>query len=100
MEIKYIRRKHFFESVHDNILKGKKEGFYRKELNAKIIAKLHVHSTESILTNDLFTQEELISFKILNEGFVYHIQGILSEKGRQFFKKFSERLNLSRISIV
>ena len=85
-EIRKIRRKRMYESVYNNLNQGKKEGLYRKELNSKIIAKLHVFRTESLFDNDMFTQEELTSFKMFHEIFVYHLQGILSNDGRTFFE--------------
>ena len=75
-----------FKSVYNNLTQGKKEGLYRKEINSNIIAKLHVYRTESLLDNDMFTQEELTSFKMFHEIFVYHLHGILSQEGRRFFE--------------
>ncbi|MCX6268741.1 MAG: TetR/AcrR family transcriptional regulator [Bacteroidetes bacterium] len=86
VKIREIRRKCMFESVYHNLNQGKKEGLYRRELNSKIIAKLHVFRTESALDNDMFTQEELTSFKMFHEIFVYHLYGILSQEGRVFFE--------------
>ena len=84
--IKETRRKRMYEASFSNMNKGKKEGLYRKELNSKIIAKLHVFRTENLLDNDMFTMEELTSFKMFHEVFVYHLQGILSPEGRTFFE--------------
>jgi hypothetical protein len=36
--------------------------------------------------------EELSSAKVFNEVFVYHMQGIMSAKGRSFFEKNFARL--------
>jgi hypothetical protein len=72
--------------------KGKKEGLYRKELNSKIIARLLVFKVENMFDNDIFTMEELASVKVFNEVFVYHLQGILNENGRNFFEKNFARL--------
>jgi TetR/AcrR family transcriptional regulator, cholesterol catabolism regulator len=86
LKIREVRRKRMFESVYNNLNKGKKEGFYRKDLNSRIIAKLHVFRTENALDNDMFTQEELTSFKMFHEIFVYHLYGIISHEGRIFFE--------------
>ena len=86
MNIKVIRRKRMYESSYNNMNKGKGEGLYRKELNSKIIAKLHVFRTENLFDNDMFTQEELTSFKMFHEVFIYHLHGILSHEGRTFFE--------------
>jgi len=91
LSIKTGRRKQMYESVYNNLNKGKKEGLYRKDLNSKIIAKLHLIRTENLFDNDLFTREELISFKMFHEIFVYHLQGILSHEGRSFFENNFEK---------
>ncbi len=92
--IRAIRRKRILESTYRNLNKGKKEGLYRKELNAKIISKLHLSRIESLFDSDLFTSEELGSFKVFREIFLYHLNGIMSQTGREFFeenlKKFRE----------
>ena len=85
-----------FDSSFTNMNKGKKEGLYRKDLNSKIIAKLHVFRTETLFDNDMFTMEEMTSIKMFHEIFVYHLQGILSHEGRTFFEnnfdKFKDTL--------
>jgi AcrR family transcriptional regulator len=86
VEVKDIWRKRMYESAYGNLMKGKKEGLYRKELNAKIIAKMHVFRTESLFDNDMFSIEELTSFKMFHQIFVYHLQGVLSHAGRTFFE--------------
>jgi len=82
-----IRRKQMFDSVYHNLNQGKKEGLYRKELNSRIIAKLHVIRTETLLDNDIFTPEEHTSVRMFHEIFMYHLYGILSHDGRTFFEK-------------
>jgi AcrR family transcriptional regulator len=86
LKVREIRRKRMYESVYSNMNKGKREGLYRKELNSKIISKLHVFHSENFFDTDMFTQEELSSFKMFHEIFVYHIHGILSHEGRVFFE--------------
>jgi hypothetical protein len=67
--------------------KGKKEGLFRKELNSRIIARLILFRVEYMFDNDIFTMEELASVKVFNEVFIYHMQGIMSAKGRILFEK-------------
>lgn len=84
--MKEVRRKRMYAATHNNLLKGKREGLYRRDMNAGVIARLHVFRTESMLDNDMFSVEELTSFKVFHEIFVYHLQGILSPRGRTFFE--------------
>ncbi|MEI6883604.1 MAG: TetR/AcrR family transcriptional regulator [Bacteroidota bacterium] len=70
-----------------NMKKGKKEGLYRKDLNEDILARLHMFRIENLADNELFSTDELNSFEVFHELFVYHLQGIMSSKGRDFFEK-------------
>jgi len=83
--IKENRRKRMIETVYRNLTKGKKEGFYRKELNSRIIAKLHVLRIENMFENELFTVSEFTSLKVFHEIFLYHVHGILNRNGLEFF---------------
>jgi TetR/AcrR family transcriptional regulator, cholesterol catabolism regulator len=87
VKIREMRRKRMLESAYRNLNKGKKEGLYRKDLNSRIIAKLHVIRIENMFDSDLITLEEITSFKVYHELFVYHIYGILSAEGRKFFEE-------------
>jgi AcrR family transcriptional regulator len=85
-------RKRMYETAYSNMIKGKREGFYRKDLDASVIARLQVSRVESMVNNDLFSMEELTSFKVFQEIFVYNLQGILSHKGREFFETNFEKI--------
>jgi TetR/AcrR family transcriptional regulator, cholesterol catabolism regulator len=95
LKIRELRRKRMYESVYNNLNQGKKEGLYRKDLNSKVIAKLHVFRTEILMDNDMFTQEELTSFTMFHEIFVYHLHGILSHEGRSFFENNFDKFKSS-----
>ena len=83
--MKKIRRKRMFETVYHNLKKGKSEGLYRKEMDSRIIAKLHVLRIENMFENELFTVKEITSFKFFHEIFFYHVHGILNLEGLTFF---------------
>ena len=70
-----------------NMKKGKKEGLYRKDLSEDILARLHMFRIENLADTELFSPDELNSFEVFHELFVYHLQGIMSSKGRDFFEK-------------
>ncbi len=86
IKIKDIRRKRMYDSTLNNMNRGKTEGLYRPEIDTAILSKLHLFRVENLSDNDLFSIDELISFKFFHEIFVYHIHGLLSEKGRKFFE--------------
>ncbi|MEI7490087.1 MAG: TetR/AcrR family transcriptional regulator [Bacteroidota bacterium] len=91
MKIREVRRRSMFENTLKNMNKGKKDGLYRKDLNAEVIARLHLFRIESLVDNDLFSADELNSFEIFHELFIYHLHGIMSNKGREFYLRNFEK---------
>lgn len=85
-EMKTSRRKLMYDATLENMIQGKREGFYRSDLDEAVIAKFHLARYESLFESDLFTPEDISSFSMYHEAFVYHIYGIVSEKGRVFFE--------------
>lgn len=82
-----LRREQMLISVVDNIKRGIKGGFYRDDLDAKMIAKLHLLRLENMSNTDIFSSEEFASVKVFNELFKYHIRGIANNKGIKYIEK-------------
>ena len=76
-----MRREKMFESVINNMKKGKKEGLFRLDLNEEIIAKLHVSRIMCMTDNSYFSTAELASPQVFSEVIIYHIRGIANENG-------------------
>ena len=64
-----------------NLQKGKKEGLYREEMDAEVIAKLYFWRLENIHFGELFTIEEHSSIKLFVELLAYHVRGIATLSG-------------------
>ncbi len=94
--LKRIKRKKIWETTLNNLIKGKREGFYRKELNEEIITKLNVLRIESLSESDLFSQEEVYSHEFSKEMFLYHLYGILTPMGIEYLNKNIEQLKLTK----
>jgi len=96
IQLREVKRTRMFELSKKNMEKGKRDGFFRSELNVSLIARLHVFRVENLLGSGLFTVEELTSFRTFHELFVYHLYGILSQRGREYmdvnFKRFTASL--------
>jgi AcrR family transcriptional regulator len=86
------RRKLMYESMIANIKKGKEEGVYRKELDEKIIAKLHLLRIENLQSNEIFGEDEIHSPKFFREVFVYHIHGLATDKGLKILRDNVDKL--------
>jgi TetR/AcrR family transcriptional regulator, cholesterol catabolism regulator len=88
------RRERMHQNVVANIIKGKREGFYREDLNEDIIGKMQVSRIESMLANEVFTIDEFTSPKFFQEIFIYHIRGIANQKGIDFLENKLKDFNI------
>ncbi len=82
-----IKHKRILESIKGNLIKGKKEGLYRNELNEDIISRLNLMRIEAIMNTDIFSIEELVSTDLFSEIFRYNFFGIVSDKGREMLQQ-------------
>lgn len=80
------QRESTYEALINNLNKGIKEKLYRADLDASIIARLHVIRLENMMENDLISHEELYSKKFFLEVFKYHLYGTISTEGLKFVK--------------
>jgi len=75
------RRELMYKFTHNNLVKGKAEGLYRENLNVDIITKLSVSHLDSMFENEIITISEFLDPRFFVEYFVYHLRGIVNEKG-------------------
>lgn len=90
--LKAHRREKMMENAVKNIKRGKKEGLYRQDMNEEFIAKLNIIRVECLTENDIFSTDELMSHEFALEMFLYHIHGIVNEKGLSYIEKNMSKL--------
>ena len=94
-----IKQNMILNRFENNIIKGKKEGLYREDINVGIIAKLNLMRFEGITNSEFFSIDDLLSPDLFTEIFKYHIYGIVNEKGRELVdSKFSNKANSKKPS--
>ena len=81
------KRVHMFNSVKENIIRGMKEGLYRADLKPELIAQIYVSRVEASLDVDFLRNKDYTSNELFTEMFIYHIRGIASKKGIEYFEK-------------
>jgi len=87
------KKQRIHNSVQNNLIKGKKEGLFRNDLNEDVIARLNLMRIEGIMNSGTFSLEEMVSPDLFSEIFRYHVYGIVSDKGRELFEKELHKLN-------
>lgn len=75
------------QNIKENILRGKKEGLYLKDIDEAICAKIYVQN--SLLINDpsVFPEEEFKRADLFKAIILNHIRGMISEEGRKMLDK-------------
>ena len=89
-----VRTERMYNSLLKNIQKGKTEGFFREELDDKIISKMQTSRFLNMSTDDIFNLDELFSPKYIIELFIYHIRGIANNKGLEVLEKTLNKIDI------
>jgi len=84
--MKENRHRAIYDSVILNLKKGQREGLYRKDFNADVIAKLHIARIDQMFDHIVFPTEQYKLTDLYKEIFKYHIRGIASIDGLEYLR--------------
>ncbi len=87
------KRQHIYDSVLQNLKRGKSEGLFRADLNEEILARLNLMRIEAIMSSRIFSDEEIVAPYFFKEIFTYHMYGIVNNKGRKILEQNIDKLN-------
>ena len=82
-----IRKDRMYNSIINNIIKGKKEGLFRSEIDNEIIAKIQTRRFIYMSSGEFFEPQQMLNPKYIMELFIYHIRGIANSKGIDALEK-------------
>ncbi|MFM7813263.1 MAG: TetR/AcrR family transcriptional regulator [Flavobacteriales bacterium] len=85
--LKEHRNKLVYTSMLSNLKVGQKQGFYRKDLDPEIIARIYIARLDMFFNEALFPRDSFKAIDIYMETFKYHIRGVASEKGLEYLTK-------------
>ncbi len=74
-----------YSQVKDNLIKGIEHGFYRKNIKEDILARLYISLVQTISNPELFSNIDYDFSSVYHEMIKYHLNGICTEKGREYF---------------
>jgi len=80
-QLKESRHKVVYGCMLSNMKKGQKEGMYRKDFHADVIAKIYISRMDVLFDPVVFPFGEYQLTDLYKEVFQYHIRGIASAKG-------------------
>jgi AcrR family transcriptional regulator len=79
--------------IRENIRRGIEEGMYRAEIQAEIIGRLYVASTDAVMDGAIFPWPEFKFQQVFMEMIHFQLFGIVSDKGRNYLHQKIENEN-------
>lgn len=74
------------EMIESTLIKGQKDGYIRKDINVKMMAKLRVENIEMTLNGAAFSQFNMVEVQLaITEHFLY---GVCTLKGHKLINKY------------
>lgn len=86
------KKNYIMKCVTENLMRGMKEGFYRKDLNVPIIAVIYVSRVDLVFDGELFPPGEIEFKEVYTEMMNYHLRGIASEKGIKYLNELNKNM--------
>ncbi|MFZ4544676.1 MAG: TetR/AcrR family transcriptional regulator [Saprospiraceae bacterium] len=82
-----------YKEIYANLERGVREGLYRTDFDIDIIAKIYVNTSLLGTRPDVFSPKDYKMHEILKMNILYHLHGIVSEKGLSLLQLMKEELN-------
>lgn len=82
--IEQFKSEYIHKSIISNITRGKEQGLYREHIHADVIAKLYANSIDLLVNPSSFPATEYNFAELYKEFLIYHLHGIVTEKGYNF----------------
>lgn len=80
--------------IERNIERGKQEGYFRKELNARVLSILRVEGVQLVFNTKLFPRGDFdfptVQLQILD----HFVHGLLTTKGKEKYERYIEKEDL------
>ena len=83
-----------FNSVLANLKKGQREGFYRKDFNPEIIAKLYTIRLEALIYGNSVMKDTIKISDMYKEIVKYHIRGVADTAGLEYLRDKLKNIKL------
>lgn len=77
-----------YESMKDNLRRGKEEGFFRAGININVLAKLRVEQVHMSFDPHVFPKDEFDFTEVHMQMYDHYVYGICTDKGLKLYEKY------------
>ena len=82
-----------YHSVMDNLERGIKEGYFRAEINARVLARIRVEQIHISFDERLFPKDKFDFTDVQVQLFDHYVHGLLTESGLELYKNYQKQNN-------
>jgi AcrR family transcriptional regulator len=82
-----------YHSVMDNLERGIKEGYFRAEINARVLARIRVEQIHISFDERLFPKDQFDFTDVQVQLFDHYVHGLLTESGLELYKNYQKQNN-------
>ena len=82
----HFMKNHIFRSIE----RGMKEGFFRNDLNAEVLAKLRIEQVEMSFDERVFPRTEFNFLEVQMALFDHFVHGLLTVKGQEIYENLTK----------
>ncbi|GAB1446773.1 MAG: TetR/AcrR family transcriptional regulator [Cyclobacteriaceae bacterium] len=80
------------EQIERSIEQGKKEGYFRPEINTKVIAIIRLETIQIAFDPTLFPRDTYSITEVQIQTFDHFIHGLFTDKGKKVYEKYKQKL--------
>jgi len=88
--IESFHNEFIYKTIKNNLVRGIKEGLFRKDINAEVIARLYVGKNVMLVDESAFSLREYHPDELFIQHIRYHIHGVAAPKGIKLLEKYSK----------
>ena len=85
-----MKENHMHNQIMDNMKRGIEEGFYRPEINTKVLTRLRMEEVEMTFDHDVFPPHEFDYHEVPLQIMDHFVRGILTPKGCQLWDEYQK----------
>lgn len=88
-----FKNEYIKKQVESNLKKGIEEGYYRKEINPEVLARLRVEQVQLAFDENVYPSDKYNLTELQLLLFDHFVHGLVTEKGKQMLKKYFTKDN-------
>ena len=86
--VKNMKFENMNECTIENLERGVKDGYYRKNINIHFISRLYFLALSEMNNEDLFPPQNFPKIMVMEDYLEYHLRGIVTDKGQKILNQF------------